>query len=170
MNLNVLLRQKKDVERELHERLTSEAASAEEGKQLEAKHAVLERGISLKTDEIALTEAMASEVREAVCETSQTSICRLMVELETGGNIRLEDGKPTDVWCARKSSIKAACAMQRLRVAVAVRLCPRDARALCARFGDLCGRCGRSTFYFLPYTRVRVGRGGPLLGATRATA
>jgi len=99
LNLNVLLRQKKDVERELHERGAGDAVgSSEEGKQLEAKHTVLERGIALKTDEIALTEGMSAEVREAVCETSQTSICRLMVELETGGNIRLEDGKPTDVW------------------------------------------------------------------------
>ena len=37
-------------------------------------------------------------MREAVCVTSQASICRLIVELETGGNIRLEDGKPSDVW------------------------------------------------------------------------
>ncbi|KAF1788045.1 Leucine-rich repeat domain, L domain-like [Phytophthora cactorum] len=30
--------------------------------------------------------------------TSEMSIARLMLELETGGNIRLEDGKPTDAW------------------------------------------------------------------------
>ena len=33
-----------------------------------------------------------------MCESSQSSICRLLVELESGGNIRLEDGKPSDVW------------------------------------------------------------------------
>ena len=43
---------------------------------------------------------MAGEVTTGVRETSQSSICRLMVELETGGNIRLEDGKPSDMWCA----------------------------------------------------------------------
>ena len=41
---------------------------------------------------------MAADVSTAVRETSQSSICRLMVELETGGNIRLEDGKPADMW------------------------------------------------------------------------
>ena len=41
---------------------------------------------------------MAKEFKEHVCATSQTSISRLLVELETGGNIRLEDGKPSDVW------------------------------------------------------------------------
>ncbi|EEY53512.1 uncharacterized protein PITG_07172 [Phytophthora infestans T30-4] len=30
--------------------------------------------------------------------TSEMNVARLMLELETGGNIRLEDGKPTDAW------------------------------------------------------------------------
>ncbi|RLN49307.1 hypothetical protein BBJ28_00007190 [Nothophytophthora sp. Chile5] len=30
--------------------------------------------------------------------TSEMNIARLMLELETGGNIRLEDGKPSDAW------------------------------------------------------------------------
>jgi hypothetical protein len=33
-----------------------------------------------------------------VCTISNYNTSRLIVELETGGNIRLEDGKPTDVW------------------------------------------------------------------------
>ena len=47
---------------------------------------------------MAQLDATASDFKAAVCESSQSSICRLLVELETGGNIRLEDGKPADVW------------------------------------------------------------------------
>ena len=107
LNLNVLLRQKKDVERELYELAVAARAGDSPGGgadapqklcQLEEKLGVLEGGIKLKTAEIAKAEAMASDVSTAVRETSQSSICRLMVELETGGNIRLEDGKPSDMW------------------------------------------------------------------------
>ena len=48
----------------------------QENRQLAEKHRVLERGIEQKSEEIAKTEAMAADVREAVCETSQSSICR----------------------------------------------------------------------------------------------
>ena len=104
LNLNVLLRQKKDVERELHEREAQlvlkegRMAESEEMQQLRAKLKVLDEGIELKTAEIAHVDGLSADVKQGVCETSQTSICRLMVELETGGNIRLEDGKPSDVW------------------------------------------------------------------------
>ena len=108
LNLNVLLRQKKDVEREIHESLlvlsnasakdTSNSQAAEELAQLHRKDKVLQDGIDQKTAELEQVEQHANEFKEGVCETSQTSIARLMCELETGGNIRLEDGKPTDVW------------------------------------------------------------------------
>ena len=104
LNLNVLLRQKKDVERELHEREAQlvlkegRMAESEEMQQLRAKLKVLDEGIELKTAEIAHVDGLSADVKQGVCETSQTSICRLMVELETDGNIRLEDGKPSDVW------------------------------------------------------------------------
>ena len=38
------------------------------------------------------------ETQHQVCTISNYNTSRLIVELETGGNIRLEDGKPTDVW------------------------------------------------------------------------
>ena len=105
LNLNVLLRQAKDVERALHERTLAlgdkqapQGAVADGLDALQRKHTVLLDGVSSKVTEIEAVEARAAALKQTVCETSQTSICRLMVELETGGNIRLEDGKPTDVW------------------------------------------------------------------------
>jgi len=123
LNLNVLLRQAKDVERELHDRsLATVGEGADEAQASPVPHApaarelafgaggsfetealrkkceVLTAGVEAKTREIEEIEARASALKAVVCETSQTSICRLMVELETGGNIRLEDGKPSDVW------------------------------------------------------------------------
>ena len=57
LNLNVLLRQKKDVERELFERASPGGAGspggATEARQLREKLAVLEGGIAQKTAEIA---------------------------------------------------------------------------------------------------------------------
>ena len=37
-------------------------------------------------------------MKAQVCSISDYNTSRLIVELETGGNIRLEDGKPSDVW------------------------------------------------------------------------
>ena len=159
LNLNVLLRQAKDIDRELHLRrlelgIGSDGESGSGGgggggglssasgelEVLKRKQRVLSASISAKTHEIDAVETRAAALKALVCETSQTSICRLMVlsrgatrtrrlaspsccpvprccpvpdhspavpsrgcgcvqvELETGGNIRLEDGKPTDVW------------------------------------------------------------------------
>lgn len=107
LNLNVLLRQAKDVERELHDSSIALASSGGGGSSggepaaigaLRRKLDVLMAGIEAKTREIEEIEARLAALKSLVCETSQTSICRLMVELETGGNIRLEDGKPADVW------------------------------------------------------------------------
>ena len=103
LNLNVLLRQAKDVERAIHDKkvATNGSSSGPQGDGLDLlhrKHRVLLAGVSSKVSEIEQVEARAAALKQTVCETSQTSICRLMVELETGGNIRLEDGKPSDVW------------------------------------------------------------------------
>ena len=71
---------------------------AQELAQLHRKLQVLQEGIDQKTSEIAQVDSYAADFKGAVRESSQSSICRLLVELETGGNIRLEDGKPSDVW------------------------------------------------------------------------
>ena len=74
------------------------ASDAQELAQLQRKLQVLQEGIDQKTTEIAQVDTYATDFKGAVRESSQSSICRLLVELETGGNIRLEDGKPSDVW------------------------------------------------------------------------
>ena len=65
---------------------------------LRSKRARLEAAASSLIDE-------SSAVRRAFeeCEATSRRLCearvrRAMVELETGGNVRLEEGKPTDAW------------------------------------------------------------------------
>lgn len=99
LNLNVLLRQKKDVQRHLDGlRAAGSVFSDSDAPLLSEKMAALDLGIEAKMGDITRTAAAAAHVREEVCDMSQASISRLMVELDTGGNVRLEDGKPTDVW------------------------------------------------------------------------
>ena len=116
LNLNVLLRQAKDVERELHllglepppasnpppSAVSSQASpskacptkgargapTADEMDALRRKERVLASSIDSKTMEIETVEARAAALKALVCDTSQTSICRLLVELETGGTDR----------------------------------------------------------------------------------
>ena len=55
---------------------------------LRRKERVLASSIDSKTMEIETVEARAAALKALVCDTSQTSICRLLVELETGGTDR----------------------------------------------------------------------------------
>ena len=66
--------------------------------QLQDKYTVLMDGISQKSWEIFDVQQLFNLMKARVCSISEESIQRLVVELETGGNIRLEDGKPSDVW------------------------------------------------------------------------
>lgn len=151
LNLNVLLRQAKDIQRELESRKWAERGKAkdqdsislsrstitcekdsrrlpgegnekseeandekdivgdsegeddlghlseEQVHQLKTKYIALQRGIEEKQREIIETKAQFDAFRRRCCEISEQNIARLIVELETGGNIRLEDGKPSDV-------------------------------------------------------------------------
>ena len=88
LNLNVLLRQAKDVEREMHERRHGGGGGGGVGDVdmdalLAKKEQVLAETVAGKTSEIEAVESRAAALKALVCETSQTSICRLMVELET---------------------------------------------------------------------------------------
>ena len=111
---NPLVRQLKGVQRELHElgacvpssaaepSGAAEPSSASDPPQelvrLQERSALLERSVARSAAEISSTEVAAAEATRAICESSQLSICRLMLELETGGNIRFEEGKPSDIW------------------------------------------------------------------------
>jgi Leucine-rich repeat (LRR) protein len=68
------------------------------GARFKSKNDYLERTIKQKTANAELARERQRELKTQVCEVSELNICRLLLELETGGNIRLEDGKRTDVW------------------------------------------------------------------------
>jgi hypothetical protein len=38
------------------------------------------------------------ELKERIQEVCTFSISRVMLEFETGGNVRLEEGRPSDLW------------------------------------------------------------------------
>eukprot|EP00945_MAST-04E_sp_MAST-4E-sp1_P005291 g5291.t1 len=58
----------------------------------------LDDAITNKGQVIARMESLFEQLKRHLCDVSEENIARLIVELETGGNIRLEDGKPSDVW------------------------------------------------------------------------
>lgn len=107
LSANVLLRQKKDIEHALFGRgvdtAGAAAAAARAGggewtQQLHDKLAVVDGCIAGKQQEQRDVDAKFAVVRSEVQEAAQASISRLLVELETGGNIRLEEGSPSDAW------------------------------------------------------------------------
>lgn len=105
LNLNVLLRQKKDIEREVDEAVwlpppSGANASAERSSQLKAKHDALEQAVVQRTTALAAMHRSYEALKDEAVEVGEENISRLIVELETGGNIRLEDGTPSDVWYA----------------------------------------------------------------------
>ena len=120
LNLNVLLRQRKGVEGALDElkffpngKWAESTSAKEEGAgipgtpseestirkvMLNRKLRALDDAIDSKGLIIARMESLFEQLKRHLCDVSEENIARLIVELETGGNIRLEDGKPSDVW------------------------------------------------------------------------
>ena len=92
-SLNVLLRLQKDLERAIWEDKDNSAV-------FESKTQKVRDAVGQCWSLIANGEAQLESLRECVCGLAEHNASRLIVELETGGNIRLEDGKPSDVWCA----------------------------------------------------------------------
>ena len=52
----------------------------------------------LKKEEINHIESVLASISKKLREVSKVSIRKLLAEFETGGNIRLEEGKPTEKW------------------------------------------------------------------------
>ena len=65
---------------------------------LEGKKALIQGRIHDKNEDLKDLETIYESFRKKVYELSEQNIHRLMTELETGGNIRFEEGKPTDKW------------------------------------------------------------------------
>ena len=106
--LNLLARQVKEVEREMEEeergiRPTGVAGidGVRGGGALEAlrsKRDGTKKAVSALIDEVTAIERAYEDCKSTVYDLGDMYVRRMMVELETGGNIRLEDGKPSDLW------------------------------------------------------------------------
>lgn len=106
LSLNVLVRAMKDIERELDEQKylppKDPAADAEAGSlvetRLRAKLDALQEAVTNGRKELDRLHRKHEMTKNKCYGLVQQSISHLILELETGGNIRLEDGKPSDVW------------------------------------------------------------------------
>lgn len=101
--LAALVREKKEIERYVAEltalRRSGDApADCQATQELTNKLAAIDACLSTKYSAIYRMNYECSRVRAALQAASDINIARLMLELETGGNIRLEDGKPSDAW------------------------------------------------------------------------
>jgi hypothetical protein len=65
---------------------------------IENKIALLKGRINDKNEDLKDLQVMYESQRKKVYDMSEQNIHRLMTELETGGNIRFEEGKPSDKW------------------------------------------------------------------------
>eukprot|EP00817_Percolomonadidae_sp_ATCC50343_P006469 CAMPEP_0117419046 /NCGR_PEP_ID=MMETSP0758-20121206/704_1 /TAXON_ID=63605 /ORGANISM="Percolomonas cosmopolitus, Strain AE-1 (ATCC 50343)" /LENGTH=1291 /DNA_ID=CAMNT_0005199911 /DNA_START=513 /DNA_END=4388 /DNA_ORIENTATION=- len=109
LNMNVLVRMQKEIEREFqelqHQATDEDEEQSEEEdeddnfkKQLKAKYNMVLSHIETRNKEIMSIERQFNKMNKDINDISEHNIRRLMVELETGGNIRLEEGKQSDVW------------------------------------------------------------------------
>ena len=111
MKLHTALRLKAEMERELGEAehaqsaraATDEAAADAAGteewvKACRAKLELVEAAIQTKYEQLSIHEQLFVSMKKAVLRISESNVSRYILELVTGGNVRLEDGKPSDVW------------------------------------------------------------------------
>ena len=100
LSLNVLIRMSKELERELEElKLQQSPDNAETVlSDLDEKLAQVRRFTQQKYSEIEEIDTKYNMMKGTIDTISQDNISKLLVELQTGGNIRMEEGKVTDVW------------------------------------------------------------------------
>ena len=65
---------------------------------IENKVALINGRLHDKNEDLKDLQIIYESLRKKVYDMSEQNIHRLMTELETGGNIRFEEGKPTDKW------------------------------------------------------------------------
>ena len=65
---------------------------------LEKKLAALSKAVQSKSKEVSELDELFVDSSQRTYENSDQYVRRLLVELETGGNIRMEDGRPSDLW------------------------------------------------------------------------
>ena len=62
------------------------------------KEKLLADAIAGREAQLAKLDREYHALKQRVCDVTEQNIARLVLELDTGGNIRLEDGKPSDIW------------------------------------------------------------------------
>ncbi|GMF30965.1 unnamed protein product [Phytophthora lilii] len=105
-SMSALVRHKKEIERYLVENLSGKSqtipsTSSESKEMLNKLEKKLECINSYLRERYAIVYRMNQDfdrLKTGLRYTSEMNIARLMLELETGGNIRLEDGKSSDAW------------------------------------------------------------------------
>lgn len=97
-NLNILIKLKKEIERELVESNNATDANKEYIKSLESKMLFVSDSINSKYVEAEDIRKNFDVMKDKIESISDQNVKRLLLELDTGGNIRLEEGKPGDVW------------------------------------------------------------------------
>ena len=65
---------------------------------IESKVALINGRLHDKNEDLKELQMIYDNLRKRVYDMSEQNIHRLMTELETGGNIRFEEGKPSDKW------------------------------------------------------------------------
>jgi hypothetical protein len=65
---------------------------------LEKKLVALSKAVQSKSKEVSELDELFVDSSQRTYENSDQYVRRLLVELETGGNIRMEDGRPSDLW------------------------------------------------------------------------
>ena len=65
---------------------------------LERKKTLFQGRIHDKNEHIKGVELTHDRLKKSIYDLSEQNIHRMMTELETGGNIRFEEGRPTDKW------------------------------------------------------------------------
>lgn len=102
----VLLRALRDAERELgtvqaNPPPTNEVMRTERQNwmmALQVKIATTRDALYEREKELKMVEALFADATDRSQHLVDSYVRRMMIELESGGNIRLEDGKPTDIW------------------------------------------------------------------------
>eukprot|EP00756_Hemistasia_phaeocysticola_P032666 Hpha_TRINITY_DN16421_c2_g8::TRINITY_DN16421_c2_g8_i1::g.159007::m.159007 len=106
LSYNVLIRLARELEREVGEAKHLPPPPEEPGcpspsgmvSTFESKLALVQQASRSRQLKLGEIESDYNEMRRAIEGAAQHAAARLMLELQTGGNIRMEEGKPTDVW------------------------------------------------------------------------
>jgi antitoxin (DNA-binding transcriptional repressor) of toxin-antitoxin stability system len=98
--LNLLRRQLKGIAGELAEAEHYEHYIPKPGvlEGLREKASAIRAVMAQREAEVRAAATAFEECKQRVHELCNDYVRRMMVELETGGNIRMEDGKPSDLW------------------------------------------------------------------------